>query len=243
MQRFFVVPVLAIALSGCLAEVATTTAIQGTLQAQQLGAMQRQVKGAAETTGKINIERAIATYQAEKGAYPPSLDALVPGFLPELPTHADGAPYGYDPGSGTLFDSPVAADNHAIQRIQAAINQYGTAVGYYPPSLDALAPTYLPTPPRTSEGLEFVYNNQNGAVSVPGGAAPVGVSSRSGGGVAVGGAGPLGEAVTGIGISNQLDNMNTSGTSAASSRIRGSARGLQGAGDGHATAAMDDLGL
>lgn len=247
MTRLVCVPILAMLLPGCLAEVATTTAIQGTLQAQQLGAMQRQIKGAAESTGKINIGRAITTYQAEKGAYPPSLEALVPGWLPELPTHPDGASYGYDPTTGTLYDTIDAAgnaiDSRTIQQIQSAINQYGTAVGYYPPTLDALAPVYLPAPPRTAAGLEFSYNNQNGAVSLPPGVATVPPGASRVGGAPVGGAGPLGEAVTGIGISNQLDNMNSSGSAAAGSRARGAARGLQGAGDDRASAAMDNLGL
>lgn len=241
------IPLCALLLAGCLAEVATTTAIQGTLQAQQLGAMQRQVQGAAESTGKINLERAITTYQAEKGAFPPSLEALVPAFLPELPAHPGGAPYGYDPGTGTLYDSPEAAaralDQRTLQQINAAINEYGTAVGYYPPTLDALVPVYLPAPPRTAAGLEFSYNNQNGAVGVPGGA--YGTAQQGGGaaGVPVGGAGPLGEVVTGIGISNTLDNMSTAGSSAAGSRARGNARDIGGNGDDRANAAMDNLGL
>lgn len=247
MKSLLCTAMLAVLLTGCLAEVATTTAIEGTLQAQQLGAMQRQIKGAAESTGKINLGRAITTYQAEKGAYPPSLDALVPGWLPELPTHPDGTPYGYDPNTGTLYDDAAAAanaiDTHTIQQIKAAINQYGTAVGFYPPSLDALAPVYLPVAPRTAAGLEFNYNNQDGTVTLPNGAGPAAYAAPRGGGMPVGGAGPLGEAVTGIGISNQLDNMSTGGTASAGSRTRATARGLQGAGDSRAAAAMDNLGL
>ena len=146
---------LGVALAGCGAELLTTTAIQGELQAQQLSAMQRQVKGAADTSGRIQIERAITAYHAEKGVYPPSLDALAPQYLPAVPRRPDGSPYGYDPASGRLMDGPAPAggptpqDYQTMEQIRTAINQYGTATGYYPPTLDALAPTYLPAPPRT----------------------------------------------------------------------------------------------
>ena len=236
-------------LSGCLAEVATTTAIQGTLQAQQLGAMQRQVQGAAESTGKINLERAISTYKAEKGSNPPSLDALVPGWIPAVPLHPDGSSYGYDPVAGALYnnvnDADRAIDQRTMQRIQQAINQYGTAAGYYPPTLEDLYPTYLPEPPRSASGAPFVYNNQNGFVGLPGGtsAAAAPATQRNGGGVAVGGGGPLGETVTAIGVSNQLDNMNSSGSSAAGTRMREGARGAGTNTDDRTNAAMDGLGL
>lgn len=235
-------------LSGCLAEVATTTAITGTLQAQQLGAMQRQVQGAAESTGKVNLERALSTYKAEKGSNPPNLDALAPGWIPAVPIHPDGSPYGYDPGTGTLFNSPIdaarAIDQRSIQRIQQAINQYGTTVGFYPPTLDALVPTYLPETPRSATGEPFVYNNQNGFVGIPGGTSAAAVPpGQRGGGVIVGGAGPVGETVTAIGVSNQLDNMNSSGSSAAGTRMREGARGAGTNTNDRTNAAMDGLGL
>lgn len=246
--KLFSLLLAGVCFSGCLAEVATTTAITGTLQAQQMGAMQRQVENAAESTGRVNLERAISTYKAEKGGNPPSLEALSPGWLPAVPTHPDGSPYGYDPETGTLFDSPEAAartaDQRTIQRIQQAINQYGTAVGYYPPSLDALAPTYLPAPPRTLAGEPFVYNNQNGFVGLPGGTSAAALPpAQRGGSTAVGGAGPVGETVTAIGISNQLDNMNSSGSSAAGTRMRDGARGAGTNTNDRTNAAMDGLGL
>lgn len=247
MKSIAFLTVTTLLLSGCLAEVATTTAISGELQAQQLGAMQRQIKGAAESTGKINLQRAIDTYKAEKGANPPTLDALAPGWVPAVPTHADGTPYGYDPVTANVFESPEdagrAINQRTMQQIQQAINSYGTAVGYYPPTLDALAPTYLPVPPRTATGEPFQYNNQNGAVSAPGsGGAAAPVAAR-GGGVAVGGAGPMGEAMTGIGMSQQLDNMSNAGASSAGNRVRGAAHDITPNTDDRTNAAMDNLGL
>ncbi|MGQ9919242.1 MAG: hypothetical protein ACUVS7_17700, partial [Bryobacteraceae bacterium] len=74
-------------------EVLTATAIQGELQAQQAQAIQRQVAVAANQSGRSRLEQAIRAYQAEKGAFPPSLEALVPDYLPSVPTRADGSPY------------------------------------------------------------------------------------------------------------------------------------------------------
>jgi hypothetical protein len=111
------------------------------------------------------------------------------------------------------------------------------------PASTPSCPTYLPTPPRTASGAEFLYNNQNGALSVPG-ASPAGApAAPASGGAPVGGAGPLGETMTGIGISNQLDNMNTGGTSAVSGRMRGVARGAGASTNDRTEAAMDGLGL
>jgi len=229
-----------LALSGCLAEVVTTTAITGTLQAEQMGAMKRQIGHAAESTGKTNLQRAISTYQAEKGSLPPSLEALVPAFVPALPAHTDGRPYGYDPATGNLYDSPEQAaqaiDQRTIQQVLAAINQYGTSVGYYPPTLDALAPTYLPAPPRTTNGMEFYYDNQNGQVTLPYTPARPGNGSNA---APVGGAGPLGEAMTGIAIQNELGNSSNAGANAAGSRLRNATP----TGDQRTTNALDNLGL
>ncbi|MBI2433948.1 MAG: hypothetical protein HYV26_13860 [Candidatus Hydrogenedentes bacterium] len=231
-------------LSGCGVELLTTTAIQGELQAEQLKAMRGQVQRAAGTSGRINLQRALDTYKAEKGANPPSLDALVPGWIPTLPTQEDGSPYGYDPVSGQLLTGPNAAgaanDQQMIQQIQAAINRYGTAVGYYPPTLDALVPAYLPSPPRTSTGQPFVYNNQNGYVGLPGSAPLPAQAARPG--VPVG-AGPMGEAMTGIAMQNQLNSMSNAGASAAGTRMRGATR--ENAGDHNAmqNQVMDNLGL
>jgi len=241
----------AMGLAGCGVELLTTTAIEADLQAQQAAAMKNQVKNAASTTGRINIERAIQTYIAEKGENPPSLDALVPDFLPALPKQADGSDYAYDPAAGKLKDGPSAslrgipaADRQMMQDIRAAINSYGTAVGYYPPTLDALYPDYLAKMPRTETGEAFVYDNQDGYLAHPReeqsqtAAAP---RAQAGGGA--GGAGPMGEVMTGIGMQNQLNQMNQSGVSSAGSRMRESAGGLAQGQDARNNQAMDQLGL
>lgn len=252
MIRMFILALgCGVVLTGCMAEVLTTTAIRGQAEAQQLGAMQRQLGFAKDTTDEANLRHALDLYKADKGVNPPSLDALVPQYIASIPVHANGQPYGYDPASGVLLDGPVAnsngptpQDQQTMIAIRNAINAYGTAVGYYPETLDALAPRYLPTPPRTSAGESFLYNNQNGAVTHPRAGqrnAPRPASGRSGGGV--GGAGPLGEAMTGIGIQNQLNSMGNSGANSAGNRSRNNVRGLQTQQNDKVNNTLNNLGL
>lgn len=246
-MRYALIAMLGLMLAGCGAELLTTTAIQGELQAQQLSAMQRQVKGAADSSGRIQIERAITAYQAEKGAYPPSLDALAPQYLPAVPRRADGAPYGYDPATGRLTDGaapatgPSPQDFQTMEQIRAAINRYGTATGYYPPTLDALAPAYLPAPPRTTAGEQFIYNNQNGYLAHPRQAASAPAASPSP--PALGGAGPMGEVMTGIGMQQQLGGMRQSGASAAGSHARQRLGDVGNTQNERHEQAMDALGM
>jgi hypothetical protein len=252
----YVTTLLSVAfLAGCGVEVLTTTAIQSELQAEQMTAMQRQLGNAADTSAQINIERAIATYKAENGSNPPNLEALVPAYLPQVPVRPDGLGYGYDPVSGTLTDNgvpvpagagaigggPTEPDRRKIQEIKNAITQYGTATGYYPPTLRDLVPQYLPVLPTTTSGQEFGYNNQNGDVWHPAQtqAQPV-YGARPN--VGAGGTGPMGEVMTGIGISQQLDSMSNAGSSAAGSRVRAGAGALQDTHNQQQQKALDELG-
>lgn len=253
-HRFSLILLLAgvLGIAGCGVELLTTTAIQADLQAQQMSAMKNQLNNAASSTGRTNLERAIQTYLAEKGVNPPSLDVLVPDFLPALPKKADGSDYSYDPTSGKLLDGPSAsrggvspADRQMMQDIQAAINRYGTAIGYYPPTLDTLYPAYLAKMPRTEAGEAFIYDSQDGYLAHPreeqGQQATAAPPVQAVGGV--GGAGPMGEVMTGIGVQNQLNQMNQSGVSSAGSRMRESAGGLGQGQDARNNRAMDELGL
>lgn len=238
--------VIALLLSGCAVELLTSTAIRSDLEAEQLKAMKGQVQRAAGTTGQVNLRRAIDIYRAEKGVNPPSLESLVPDFMPAVPTQTDGSAYGYNPATGAITEGPAASgaalDQQTIQQIQAAIQKYGMASGFYPPTLDALVPAYLPTPPRTSTGAPFLYNNQNGVVSVPG-QAVAGAAPRQGGGVPMGG-GPMGEAMTGIAMQNQLNSMSNAGSASAGTHMRESVReGNVGTHDDMQNKVMDNLGL
>ena len=218
------------ALSGCLAEVLTVTAIQGELAAQNASTAQRALGHAKDSAARIEIQSAINAYVGEKGTNPPSLEALVPGFLKSVPVQSDGQPYYYDWATATFSDSPLdtgpvtSADRQSLATIQDAINRYGTATGYYPPTLQALADYgYMASVPKTSSGKDFIFYATDGTLlhpdeqsgqwanSAPGGA-------RNGGGAV--GSGSLGEVTTGIAISNQLDSMSTGGTAAVGSRGR-----------------------
>jgi hypothetical protein len=238
-----------ILVSGCGVETLTTTAIQGELQAQQVQAMQGQVASVSNTTGRINLERAIQTYKAEKGNNPATLEELVPNFIPSVPKHADGTPYGYDPSTGAVLDAPAAAvtpqDLQTMQAIRDAINRYGTAVGYYPGTLDALYPTYLGNLPRTSAGEPFVYDNQSGAVAHPRQAAtsPAPAAGAPRPSVGVAGAGPMGEVMTGIGVQQQLNSNSNAGVSSAQGYMNRSLQQSTGGQNDRQNAAMDQLGL
>ncbi len=255
-MRYAVIAALTVAfvLTGCGVELLGTTAIQSGLQAEQMKSMRGQIKNAAGTTGRINLERAIATYQGEKGVYPPSLAALVPDYLPQLPAKADGTAYGYAPGTGKLLDAaaaaslgPTAADQRLMQQIRTAMAQYGRATGYYPPTLDDLAPQYLPSAPRTSGGEHFIYNNQDGYLAHPRQQQATPTPQRAAraprGAAGASGVGPMGEVMTGIGIQNQLNQMGNSGVNSAGSRSRRAVRGLGQDHNQRQNKTMDELGL
>lgn len=239
-------------MSGCGVEVLTATAIQGELQAQQAQAIQRQVAGAANQSGRLRLEQAIRAYQAEKGAFPPSLEALVPDYLPAVPARADGSPYGYDPARGILLDGPAApggsippADLETMNRIREAINRYGMATGYYPPTLDALYPGYLSVLPRTAAGEPYLYNNQNGEVQHPRAASGAGAAPGmpAGSPSALGGVGPMGEVMTGIGMQQQLQTMSQGGASAARGLASGTLNDITSGHNQQQNRVMDQLGL
>ena len=259
-MRSLCVLLAAFLLAGCGVELLTTTAIQSELQAEQLKSMKGQITHASDQTAKVNIQRAIDTYQAEKGKYPASLSELAPAFIPSVPTRPDGQPYGYDPISGKVLDGPVAApsgptpgDREKMNQIFAAIDQYGRTVGYYPPSLQALVPAYLQAVPKTDSGQDFVFSPQTGYLghpaqlaqqTMPGpGTQPQarpGAPPRPAG---VGGAGPMGEVMTGIGIQNQLNSMGSSATNAAGSYARQKVSGVGEQHNKQQEQAMDQLGM
>jgi hypothetical protein len=244
-MRLILCAMVATIFAGCGVELLTTTAIQSELQAEQLKAVRGQVQRAAGTTSEINVQRAIDTYRAEKGSNPPSLEALVPNFLPTLPVQQDGTPYGYNPNTGQLLTGAQAgqgSDLEKLQQVQQAILRHGQTTGWYPATLDALVPHYLPAPPRTASGQPFLYNNQTGQVALPG-QAPQQTSSAPRPGAGMGGAGPMGEVMTGIGMQQQLGNMNQSGASSAGTHMRGSVSNNTGAHDQRQQQVMDDLGF
>ncbi|GMV90657.1 MAG: hypothetical protein AMXMBFR82_04350 [Candidatus Hydrogenedentota bacterium] len=257
--KLIVLSLVPLMTTGCMLDMLMSTAIQSELQAEQLGTLQRQLENAQQTTSDIEINHAIQAYAAEHGEYPASLQALVPEYFTQVPTQPDGRPYGYDPSTGkVLLDGPVApqparsqeSNTDKMARIRGAINQYGMATGYYPTSLDQLAPTYLKEVPKANNGMPFIYDPQTGALYEPQGQSPNQVAPYGGQTAqtgtrqpGVGGGGLMGETMTGIGIQNELNSMSSAGSSAAGSRARGGARDIGSQQTQRQEQAMDDLGL
>lgn len=253
MRTAFLV-ILAAALGGCGVELLATTAIQSELQAQNVQAINRQVSHAADSSARINIQQAIDTFHAENGRLPASLDELVPRYLINgVPVKPDGSSYGYDAATGKVLDSPApsvvvprgptANDSQKQRQIQNAINQYGMNVGYYPPSLSALVPAYLQSVPKTDSGEDFYYNCADGTLAHPAQRNSLTAAPNRPAGVGVGGAGPMGEVMTGIGMQNQLNSMSNAGASSAGTRMRGSVGGTAGTHNQQQEQVMNNLGL
>jgi hypothetical protein len=250
MKNILVVTVLALLAGGCGVELLTTTAIEGKLQADNLKAMKGQVNRVADSTAKVNLQRAIDTYYAEKGHYPSSLAELAPAYMPSIPTRPDGAPYSYDSATGKLLDGPgpvttgpTQGDVQKMNQIWVAIDQYGRATGYYPPSLAALVPTYLPALPKTDSGQDFIFNPQTAQLLHPAQAAAPAQPVQPARPAGVGGAGPMGEVMTGIGIQNQLNSMGSSATNGAGSYARQNVNGVTNQHNRQQERVMNDLGL
>jgi len=245
MRGLTVVSVLSLMLTGCGLELLGTTAVRSTTEAQQLDAMQRQIHNAAGATGKVNLQRAVDTYYAEKGEYPATLEALAPGYLPTIPRRGDGLPFGYDASTGRVLDGPVAPpptrdqDAESMAAIRQAINAYGQATGYYPPNLQALVPQYLPYLPSTASGQTFVYNAQNGYLGLPQGTA----ARRSTDGPLAPGLSPMGETMTGTTVHRELNRMGNSGANTAGSYARGSVNNVSNQHNDRQNQVMNDLGL
>ncbi len=245
--------------TGCMLDMLMSTAVQSELEAQQLGTLKKQLDNAKQTTSDISINQAIQAYAAEHGSYPASLQDLVPDYYSEVPTQPDGTPYGYDPSTGKLLDGPVTpqparlpqvSNTDKIAQIRAAIDKYGRATGYYPTSLDQLAPTYMPEVPMANNGMPFRYDPQTGAVFEPQGQTPNQTmpyggqqQQQAGRQPAAGGGGLMGETVTGIGIQNELNNMSSAGSNAAGSRARAGAHDLGQQETQRQEQVMDNLGL
>lgn len=260
-MRIFLLSLVLLGLNGCILELLTTTAIEGKMQAQSASTAAKALEYAKESTGQTSAQRAIDLYKADKGENPPSLEALVPDYIDKVPAHEDGSPYGYDPATGTLLDAPVAvaatpapagptaSDWQTLTDLNAAIRRYATDTGTYPATLYSLVPGYLPAVPKAAGGQDFTYDPQYGAAYLPqssamaGSTPPPAATAVPRGRGAVGGGGPMGEAMTGIGISNQLDSMNNSATSSAGSRAGGTLQRSQDEHNQQQEKALNDLGM
>ncbi len=217
---------LVLGMAGCGVELLTTTAIRGELEVQNIKAAQRQVQHVAGQSAKIRIKNAIDTHNAEKGYYPTSLNDLVPGYLPSLPARPDGTQFNYDARTGQLLEGPAPisgglSDTEKLEQVRKAIIEFGTSTRYYPKSLQDLVPTYLDEIPVTADGRPLIYNPRTGVAYLPKprGAVPQQMSrqGRAGG---YGGGGPMGEAMTGIAMQQELNRSSSAGVNSAGTRSR-----------------------
>jgi hypothetical protein len=265
-MRTFLACFAILTLSGCGLEILSTAAIGSGMEAKSASTAARALDYAKETTGNANAQHAIDLYKADKGSNPPSLEALVPAYLDKVPVHPDGSPYGYDPGTGRLFDKPLpagigptaapasapgAGDWQGLNEVNGAIQHYAKDTGMYPVTLYSLIPKYLKTLPKTSSGQDFAYDSRTGLASIPGGPMPgmgapahaMAMPPRAPRGGGVGGGGPMGETMTGIAISNQLDSMNNSGTSSAGGHAGSSLQRSQDEHNAQQEQALRDAGM
>ncbi|MBX7254712.1 MAG: hypothetical protein K1Y02_00025 [Candidatus Hydrogenedentes bacterium] len=248
---------LAVSLSGCLVDMMASTAIEGTLQAEQMSTYKKTLDNVKGDTSELELTKAIQAYQAENGKNPASLQDLVPSYFTVLPTKPDGSQFDYDPATGRIGGGPSAMMNAAsasssasdqakLQQIREAIGKFAAATGFYPGNLQQLVPVYLPSLPKEANGNDFTYDPSTGSVNS---AAQARAARQVLSGQSLqrqpmgGGGGPMAETMTGIGISNQLDNMSSAGSSAVGTRVRGDARGIGQEHDQQQQAAMDNLGL
>ena len=161
---------LAFLLSGCLAEMLVTTAVGADMAAQSASSTVGSMNEAQMDMDFTLLQEAVEYYYYDHEGYPSDLNQLVPKYIESIPTRPDGEPFGYNPVTGTVYESnegPAPADYLMMESLKTAINNYGMSTGYYPPTLDDLYPTYVQLPPRTANGQPFIYNNQNGRVEHP----------------------------------------------------------------------------
>ncbi|MFO7974782.1 MAG: hypothetical protein R6V12_09120 [Candidatus Hydrogenedentota bacterium] len=149
--------------------------------------------------------------------YDPETGALLDGPV-EQTTPEAGAESPPEPG---LLDSvPLRESNQErLLRIHEAITEYTVEKGKYPQSLRALVPDYLPEYIKTRDGQDFNYDPATGIVSTPA-PLPAGLESKAPASgqqqprqparrrqrrTPAAGGGPMGEALTGIGIQQELN--------------------------------------
>ena len=252
-MRSIVFVLLVLPLTGCIMELLSTTAIQSTLQAESATAAMKQLHRAQDQSNRNTMRQAIGVYTAETGAYPVSLHSLVPEYLAEVPVRPDGLPYEYDPISGTLREAhargpqitiPISDDDrNTMAMLRDSIYDYADWTGYYPGSLEALIPDYLRYVPVTTSGHTYVYNPMDGSLRHPAQSPGRRVAPINSGSVGMGGAGLLGETLTGIGLQQQIGNMNNAGSSAAGARARQNIDQLQSDYSDRQMQMLDDLDL
>lgn len=164
-MRNAILILLTLGLTGCGLDILTTTAITGELQKREAERATGTLERAEQQTERWEVQQAVRAYRAEHGRNPDSLEELVPEYLAEVPTNAQGEPMAYNPATGQVFDRE--GEGQRLARLRQAIQEYAQERRHYPPNLRALTPQYLSEIPRTEGGESFAYNPQTGAVVHP----------------------------------------------------------------------------
>ena len=164
-MRSAIVVIMILGLTGCGLEVLTTTAITGELQKRDAERAMDTLERTERQTERWDVQQAVRAYRAEHGRNPASLEDLVPEYLAEVPTNAQGESMAYNPATGQVFERE--GDGQRMERLRQAIQNYAQERRHYTPNLRALTPQYLSEIPRTDTGEPFAYNPQTGAVVHP----------------------------------------------------------------------------
>ena len=253
-------------LPGCMLELVGSTAIQSGLAAEGASVNQKALGKAQGFSDEKELNSAIQAHFAEYGYFPGTLQALVPQFIAEIPATSGGYVWHYDPASGSAYlGSPVQqqqqvaqipppsdADYAAMQTIHNAVAAYGQNTGYYPNTLNDLAPTYMASVPKTTSGKNFKYDAATGSVYHPydvqqarqaDRAQQQQVQTQQRRGMPAGAGGPLGETLTGINIQQQMNGTRQGGTASAGTAGRQNARNVGAQQNQKHERAMRELGL
>lgn len=76
--------------------------------------------GETDFSKKQRIDAAVMRYTSDKNAYPTSLWALVPEYLPEYPQTSAGGDFPYDPQTGAVYLPQTSAPTSAVAAPQPA---------------------------------------------------------------------------------------------------------------------------
>jgi len=204
----------AAAVAGCgVSETVVTTGIVATNAKNQVDALNNVRFHANRDVAENNVRRAVALFQADTGSLPVSLNELVEkGYLDSLPALPEGLEFTYNPFSGTI-GTRKALPQEPMTVPELAPEDESWDVAEFARSLSAL---------DQREGEAGVLDDRQRAAAGRGrsgqhrssGVAPR-RQGRAGGGY--GGAGPMGEVMTGIGIQNELNSMSNAGVSSGGS--------------------------
>ncbi len=188
-------------LAGCgLSETVVVTGITATNAKNQVQALDNIKFKPNEQIAKNKVTEAIASYQANTGFLPTSLQALIDeGYLPALPQLPEGLEFHYNHVTGEVSTGPPR---------QQSEPQVPTGPG---------VTGYMTRPGPGNYGRNQYGRQRSVAPTAPNYGARPAPRGRRGGGS---GMGPMGSAMTGIGIQNQLNSMSNAGSSSAGSYAR-----------------------